>query len=230
MLELKGIEPDVVTMLPGVHHRLMRLRGFPRPTVPAIKLDGRKVQGTREIARFLDEIRPDPPLFPSDPEARVAVEDAERWADEVLQNVPRRIMRLEGRKQEFRRWFAKEHAGIPLPGVAAAINVREARRLADLAGADEEHVREEIEDLPNKVAHIDGLIAESVIGGDAPNAADFQVAASFRLLLMLDRIDDAIDGGPAAEHARRLYPEPFATEPVPWMLPEEWLAPLESRR
>jgi glutathione S-transferase len=227
MLELKGIEPKVVTMLPGMHHRLMRLQGFPRQTVPGIKLDGRKVQGTREIARFLDEIRPDPPLFPSDPEARVAVEDAERWADEELQNTPRRILRLEGaRSQEFRRWFAKEHAGVPLPGLAAAINVTEARRLAKVVDADEEHTRRELDQLPEKVAHIDELISTGVIGGETPNAADFQVAASFRLLLMLDRVGQAIDGGPAGAHSRRFYPEPFATEPVPWMLPEEWLAPL----
>ena len=231
MLKLKGIQPKLVTMLPGIHHRLMRLRGFPRPTVPAIKIEGRKIQGTREIARFLDEIRPDPPLFPSDPEAKVAVEDAERWADEVLQNVSRRILRYQGAiSQDFRRWFAKEHAGVPLPGLAAAINRGEAKRLAKVAHADEQHVRQEIETLPGKVAHVDKLIADDVIGGDSPNAADFQVAASFRLLLMLDRIDDAIDGTPAAAHARRFYPEPFATEPVPWMLPDEWLAPLESRR
>ena len=227
MMELKGIEPKVVNMLPGMHHRLMRLRGFPRQTVPGLKLDGQKVQGTREIARFLDEVRPDPPLFPSDPEAMVAVEDAERWADELLQNVPRRILRYQGAtSQEFRRWFAKEHAGVPLPGFAAAINVTEARRLAKVANADEQAVHREIEQLPEKVAHIDDLISSGVIGGDQPNAADFQVAASLRLILMLDRVGEAIDGGPAAAHARRFYPEPFATEPVPWMLPEEWLAPL----
>lgn len=227
MLELKGIEPKVVDMLPGIHHRLMRLRGFPGKTVPGLKLDGQKIHGTREIARFLDEIRPDPPLFPSDPEARVAVEDAERWADDVLQNIPRRILRLQGaRSQDFRRWFAKEHAGVPLPGLAAAINVREARKLADAADADEAHVHEVIEQLPANVARIERLISDGVIGGEAPNAADFQVGASFRLTLMLGGIREAIDGGPAAEHARRFYPDPFAKEPVPWMLPEEWLAPL----
>jgi glutathione S-transferase len=230
MIELKGIEPKVVNMLPGMHHRLMRLRGFPRPTVPGVKLDGRRVQGTREIARFLDEIRPEPPLFPSDPEARVALEDAERWADEVLQNTPRRILRLQGaQSQAFRRWFAKEQAGLPLPGLAAAVNITEARRIAKVVDADEAHVREEVERLPEKVAHIDGLISRGVIGGERPNAADFQIAASFRLLLMLDRVGPALDGGPAGAHARRLYPEAPGTEPIPWMLPDEWLAPLESK-
>ena len=221
-MELKGIEPKVVDMLPGIHHRLMRLRGFPRQTVPGIKVDGHKVQGTREIARFLDQEIPDPPLFPVDPEARVAVEDAERWADEELQNTPRRILRLAGASSiDFRRWVAKEWFGLRLPGLAAAVNLPEARRIARMVDADEGNVRRELEALPGKAAKIDGLIAAGVIGGEAPNAADFQIAASFRLLLMLDGVSQAVDGGPAAAHSRRLYPEPFATEPVPWMLPQE---------
>ena len=219
-MKMKGVVPKVVNMLPGMHHRLMRLRGFPRQTVPGLKLDGRKVQGTKEIARFLDEIRPDPPLFPSDPEAMVAVEDAERWADEILQNVPRRILRHQGAtSQDFRRWFAKEHAGLPLPGLAAAVNVTEARRLAKVVNADEQAVHRELEGLPEKVAHIDELISSGVIGGDQPNAADFQVAASFRLILMLDQVGQAVDGGPAGAHARRFYPDPFATSPSPGCFP-----------
>jgi glutathione S-transferase len=179
--------------------------------VPGIKVDGRRVQGTREIARFLDQLVPEPPLFPSDPEARIAVEDAERWADEELQNTPRRIMRLQGaHSQAFRRWVAKELVGVPLPGVAAALNVTEARRIAKVVDADEPTVRRELDQLPAKVAHIDELIADGVIGGEAPNAADFQIAASMRLLLMLEGIAEAIDGGPAAEHACRSTRSPSA--------------------
>jgi hypothetical protein len=43
----------------GISHRVVHV-----PTVPALELDGRKVQGTLEISRALDELRPDPPLFP----------------------------------------------------------------------------------------------------------------------------------------------------------------------
>ena len=224
-MELKGIEPRVSYLLPGIHHRIMRLRGFPGPTVPAIRAGGRKVQGTREIARFLEEVAPEPPLFPSEPEARVAVEDAERWADEVLQNTPRRIMRLSGvRSQEFRRWIAKESLGVRLPGLAAALNVTEARRIARMVDADEAGVREELEDLPAKIDRVEELLAGGVIGGRQPNAADLQIASTVRLLLMLDGVRELIDGGPAAAHARRLFPEPFGgAEPIPWVLPDEWL-------
>ena len=59
--------------------------------MPALKIDGRKVQGSRNISRELDVLQPDPPLFPADPAARAAVEEAERWGDEVFQQMPRTI-------------------------------------------------------------------------------------------------------------------------------------------
>lgn len=58
MLAHKRIPHRVVRLMPGIHPVLVRLAGFEAFTVPAVELDGRKVQGTRELARFLDEVRP----------------------------------------------------------------------------------------------------------------------------------------------------------------------------
>ena len=52
-------------------------RGFVTMTVPAMKIDGRRVQGPREISRALDELVPQPALFPADPLRRQAGEDAD---------------------------------------------------------------------------------------------------------------------------------------------------------
>ena len=49
-------------------------------------IDGRKVQKSRAIAQELDRLQPEPPLFPSDPEQREAVLEAERFGDEELQS------------------------------------------------------------------------------------------------------------------------------------------------
>src|SRR5687768_4277044 len=107
MLDYKGIDYEVVDVLPGMHPVYVRLRGFKGNTIPAMVLDGRKVQTSRAIARALEDAKPDPPLFPADPEARRRVEDAERWGDEVLQNVPRRLMRWSAaHSYEVRRWLA----------------------------------------------------------------------------------------------------------------------------
>src|SRR5215204_6142660 len=87
MLEHKGIDHKVVWLLPGMWPALLRTHGFRGGTVPAIKIDGRRIQGSRAISRALEEVQPEPPLFPSDPERRLQVEEAERWGDETLQNV-----------------------------------------------------------------------------------------------------------------------------------------------
>src|SRR3954447_2440625 len=93
MLEAKGLDYKPIWLLPGLHPALLRTRGFRGGTVPALKIDGRRVQRSLEIARALDQLQPEPPLLPADPEKRRQVEEAERWADEVLQDVPRRIVR-----------------------------------------------------------------------------------------------------------------------------------------
>ena len=91
MLEYKGIEYERVDLPPVVSRVVMRLAGFQGNRVPALKIDGRKVQGSRNISRELEAMKPDPPLFPADPERRAAVEEAERWGDEVFQQMPRTI-------------------------------------------------------------------------------------------------------------------------------------------
>jgi len=76
----------------------MLMLGFPTMGVPAIKVDGVRVQGTRWIARALDGMYPDMPLlFPTDPVARRTVEQAERWGEE-LQNSVRRIFYCTARR------------------------------------------------------------------------------------------------------------------------------------
>ena len=61
-------------------------------TVPGLKIDGEKVQGSRAIMRRLDELVPEPPLFPHDAAARARVDEAERWGDEVFQPVARELI------------------------------------------------------------------------------------------------------------------------------------------
>ncbi len=81
MLDHKGIEHRLVNLPPGSQPIALRALGFRGARVPALKIDGRRVQGSRRISRFLDELRPEPPLFPADPQRRAAVEEAERWGE-----------------------------------------------------------------------------------------------------------------------------------------------------
>ncbi len=51
--------------------------------------------GTMKIARALEALRPEPPLFPA--EDRATVEGAEAWADSVLQDGVRQLAPLRRR-------------------------------------------------------------------------------------------------------------------------------------
>jgi glutathione S-transferase len=76
-LQLKGIEFESVNVMPGTQRIHLRLVGFREGTVPAIKLDGRRVQGSLRITRELEQLALDPPPFPHDPELRARVVSAE---------------------------------------------------------------------------------------------------------------------------------------------------------
>jgi glutathione S-transferase len=225
MLERKGLDHKIVWLLPGLWPALLRTRGFRGGTVPAMKIDGRRLQGSTVISRALEQLEPEPPLFPSDPERRRTVEEAERWGDEVLQDVPRRIVRwLSVHRPETKVMIARD-VGIPLPRFAAWINTPAARHLANKADADGQ-IQRAITQVPEVLDHVDELISLGVIGGDEPNVADFQIATSVRALLNVEDLGPVTRDRPAAALAMRYVPE-FGTDLPAGLLPAEWLRELE---
>jgi glutathione S-transferase len=70
MLELKGIDYRVVWLLLPFTGPALRLFGFPRRTVPALRLGDAKVQGSREISSALERVAPEPALYPRGPALR----------------------------------------------------------------------------------------------------------------------------------------------------------------
>lgn len=53
-LARKRIEPTLVDLPAGLHPALLWLRGYRAGTVPAARIDGRKVEGSRAIVRDLE--------------------------------------------------------------------------------------------------------------------------------------------------------------------------------
>jgi glutathione S-transferase len=226
MLEFKGLDYKPIWLLPGMWPALLRTRGFRGGTVPAMKIDGRRVQGSVLISRALEELQTEPRLFPADPEQRLKVEEAERWGDQILQDVPRRIVRwLSVHRPETKVMIAK-NAGIPFPRFAAWVNTPAARHLANKVDADDQ-IQHAIAQVPEVLDHADALIADGVIGGNEPNAADFQIATSVRALLTVRDLDPVTQGRPVSQLALRLIPD-FGTDFPPGLLPSEWLAPLRE--
>lgn len=224
MLEHKGMEHKVVNIVPGMHAAALRPLGFRGGTVPALKIDGRRIQGSRQISRALDEIQPEPRLFPADPELRIRVEEAERWGDDVLQNVPRRVTRrLTVIKPEMRTHMAKE-AGIPGPKLAGALNAPVARYFARKVDATEERAKAALGLLPALLDHVEKLLDEGTIGGSERNAADFQIAATLRALMSFEDLAPAIASRRAGEYAMELFPEWPTSIPAGY-IPAEWMTP-----
>ena len=161
-----------------------------------MKVDGRRIQGSTLISRELEELKAEPPLFPSDSEKRIAVEEAERWGDEVLQDVPRRIVRwMSVHRPETKVMIARD-VGIPFPALRGLDQCAGGPHLANKVDADGE-IQRAIAQVPEVLDHVDELIADGVIGGDEPNAADFQIATSVRALLNVEDLDPVTKGRPA---------------------------------
>jgi glutathione S-transferase len=227
MLEHKQIEHEVVDLLPGMHPIQLRLAGFGGTTVPALRIDGRRIQGSRTISRALEGIVAEPALFPADGDLRRAVEKAEEWGERAFQPVPRRIFRWAvARDTDLRRWFAREMR-MPAPDLVATLNAPIARILARKVRADDdERVRGDVLALPDLLDRVDALIAAGIIGGPQPNAADFQIGTTVRVLSVFRELDPLIEGRPAAELGRRLLPR-FEWR-VPPFLPAEWVEEMGS--
>lgn len=229
MLERKGIAYKRVDLVAVVSKGILRAARFPGVTVPAMIVDGKRVQGTLPIALALDEVVPEPPLLPTDPDARARVLKAEKWGDEILQPVPRRLAWnvLQRDRSPTRSYLEGSKLGVPT-SVAAATSPPIAALAARFNEATDENVLADLGALPGMVDHVEELIAEGVIGTDEPNVADFQIATSIALLLTFDDIRPLFAGRPAEELARRLVPGfPGHSPPV---LPSEWLEPLAAAR
>jgi glutathione S-transferase len=203
MLEHKGIGWRPFAFVPGMQSVALPPLGFPGRTVPALTLNGLRVQGNRNIARFLDEIEPDPPLIPR--HRTTAIAEAEVFADEILQTIARRLVLAAGgrdlaelgdhgdsgrlgpilapsrRRRRLVMWMAARHFGIS--------DYTEALDLAALPGA---------------LDRLDSLVSEGVLDGAELNAADFQVAPSLWLLAYRLDLRDAVQSRPSWRLAERV--------------------------
>jgi glutathione S-transferase len=232
LLEHKGIDYRRVELPTGLHPFALPLFGFTgnaeplrdlegrRPfmlatadrmgTVPALRVDGRRVMTNQAIARFLDEHQPDPPLFPADPQRRASVEEAERWGDEVLQMVARRIVlaaalhgpgALHGRADDGRLGPLLYRNELLRRGIVAFI-----RRF--VFDADERCEARLHAQLPELLDRVDAWIAEGVLGGGQLNAADYMIVTSLALLSYAQTVRPQLEQRPLTQLMDRVLPEP----------------------
>jgi glutathione S-transferase len=227
MLEHKGIPYKRVDLMPVISRGVLKALRFPGVTVPSIRIDGRKITGSRQISKALDEVKPEPPLFPSDPERRTAVEEAERWGEQVLADATRRILwnAIHRDRPALATYVGDAKLGVPVNlAVATATPIILAEKRIN--NVTDEAVRADLAGVPSWLDQVDTWIAEGLLGGDEPHAADFQIAAGVGLAMTLQDLRPAIASRPAGEHSKRFVPE--YPGDVPPVLPREWLEPLRA--
>lgn len=220
MLAHKGLGHKSKHLMVGPHAFGMLGRGFQTMTVPALKIDGRRVQGSRDISRTLDELVPHPPLFPTDPERRQAVEQAERWGEE-FQDVVRRFGLCAAQRDPTAFSALYRHPSAlmrPASRMSRGLTIRLAsagHRATDRNG------EEGVASLPARLDQIDAWIESGVLNGAELNAADFQIAPNIALIQCFEDLAPLVVGRPATRLAARIVPD-FPGEIGP-VLPQSWL-------
>jgi glutathione S-transferase len=190
--------------------------------------DGGRVQGSLAIAKALEEMVPKPSLYPSEPAARAAAQEAERWGEAALQPVPRRLIRWGLRHRlSVRRWYAGVAGPLPAPALMGILFTPVAPVFARQAGAGDERVQRDLGELPGLLDRVDSLLESGVIGGEKLGAADFQIGSSVRVLIAMQDVGRLVAGRPAEAFARRVVPD-YPT--VPAVLPVGWLPAVGQAR
>jgi glutathione S-transferase len=207
-LELKGMPYKKVEWPPPTHVVAQRLL-FGGRTVPSIRFDdGEKVIGSRAIVARLEERAPEPAFLPDDPQQRDAVLEAERWGDEVLQPLARRVLWVtlkenpkagpsytEGGRLEILPAFMLSSSMPLIARLEMRLNNSSVEsRAADLAA------------LPGHLDRIDAWIADGAMGAKpTPNRADLQIGSSLSLLMTIADLRPAIAARPAGQLAGELF-------------------------
>ena len=201
-----------------VPHQLLRFRA---PTVPSMTLDGEKLVGSTRITRRIEQHWPDPPLY-----GRAGVDEAERWAEEELQPVARRLVAWATTRHPAAVPSLFADSKLPLPPLALRAMAPVVTRLGRLRnGASDDAVRADLAALPGHLERIDAWIAAGVIGAAEPTAADLQIGSNLGLLLAIEDVARLIGRHErVVQLSRRWFPTypghvPAGVVPAAWLRP-----------
>lgn len=207
-LQLKGLPYSVWEWPPPLHAPVQRLMTGQR-TVPALRTDGETIAGSRAILHRLDELAPDPPLYPADPVAHRRVEEADRWGEETFQPIPRELIWAGVRQRPEALVSYGKHSRISLPDAAVRLSAPLiARAECRLNRTDGEIARRRLSELSAHLDRIDAWLGDGTLAGaERPNGADLQILSSVRLLGTVGDVRPMLEGRPSDVAARRLWPQ-----------------------
>jgi glutathione S-transferase len=214
-LNYKGLEYERIDLSPGEHVKQMpEIYGEGNTTVPGMLVDGEPVHGSRAILARLERIEPEPTLYPSE-----GVSEAERWGDEELQDLGRRLPwgALYFRPESLGTFAG----GGPLDGPGTDFAIGYTRGSWAYHKITAARLQEDLAGLPAKIQHVEELAERGVIAGEQPTAADLQIGATIRVLLTIGDLRPLLEGRAAERIARRFFPDypgevPAGAYPAGW--------------
>ena len=218
-LDLKGLEYERVDLEGGPHvEQMQEIYGEGNHTVPGMLLDGRPIHGSVPIMYALEELAPEPPLYPAG--IADAVREAELWGDRELQDLGRHIPwgALHFRPEALGTFGG----GGTLDPAGTDFAIRYLRGAWKYHRLNSEILAADLAGIPARIDHVDALAAEGVIGGESPNAADLQIGATLRVLLTVGDVRPMLEGRPAEEIARRWFPDQAGDIPA-GAFPASWI-------
>jgi glutathione S-transferase len=221
-LELKSIPYSRVNLMLPLTQMMVGPMLYGGMTVPGARIDGERIVGSRRIMRRLDELAPDPPLLPAGADRRARVLEAERWGDEDFQSVPRRVLDAAWLRDAgcMESYAGDAKLPVPRPMLRPALPLT-ARLMALRNKAKDENVVADLKALPAQLEKIDAWIAEGLLGGEQPNAADLQIGCTLRLLNTAADVRPLLEGH-TAMGLTRYFPSMVGEVPA-GTLPAEWL-------
>lgn len=189
-LDYKQVPHARRSPLPGTHIPIaLALTGGAQPTVPVLTVDGRAIGDSTAILAALEELHPEPALYPADPAERARALELEDFFDEQL-GPHTRLLPFYEMIQEPDLFAEVAAASVPGPlGRAKPVVGAYARAYTSLrwganSSADAERARAGI------VAALDRLDAELESGdgeflvGDRLSVADITAASLFYPLVV----------------------------------------------
>src|SRR4051794_2488663 len=218
-LRLKGLEYEKVELKVGPHPQEMeRLYGEGHRTVPGLLIDDEPVHGSNRILERLEQLAPEPSLYPG--ALAEAVRAAAQWGDEELQDLGRRLPwgALHFRPEAMGTFGG----GAALDPAGTDYAIRFARASWKYHGITAVRLAEDLAGLPAKLDRIDAWVADGVLAGAEPNAADLQIGATLSVLLTVGDLRPLIEGRPAEQVAHTWFDErpglvPAGAFPASWV-------------
>ncbi len=215
-LRLKGLDFELVEFVPGQQVEPMQeIYGEGNSTVPGLLVDDEPVHGSRAILQRLEQLVAEPTLYPSE-----EVREAERWGDEEFQDLGRR---MPWGALHFRPEAMGTFGGVgPLDARGTDFAMRFVRMTWKYHRITAERLYDDLVGLPAKLAHIEELATRGVIGGEQPNAADLQIGATLRILLVVGDLRPLLEGSAGEALALRHFPDyagdiPAGAFPAGWV-------------